>query len=233
MRSEKILLYDTAAEIWEAAKEAYSHVENTPELFNIESLLHDQRQEELSVTQYFNILNQNWQQLDMFENHKWSCSNDALYYKKIVEQKRLYKFLIGLNKSLDDEQGRILSRSPLPSLLEAFAEVRREESRKKLMMGKPNPPNEASAMATRGGQYSFNNRKQRKDRPRCDHCHKIGHTKERCWDLHEEPEDNQFPSGGDGRSDEVKFVNRKDGRDNSAISEGNSDTSGASPFSKE
>lgn len=57
-----------------------------PELFDIEGLLHDRRQEELSV---FNILNRNWQQFDMLENHKWSCSDDALYYKKIVEQKRL------------------------------------------------------------------------------------------------------------------------------------------------
>lgn len=77
------------------------------------------------------------------------------------------------------------------------------------MMGRPNPPNEASAMAARGGQYSFNNSQQGKDEPRCDHCHKIEHTKERCWDLHGKPEDNQFPSRRYGRSDEVKFVIEK------------------------
>ena len=54
---EKFLLYETAAEIWEATKEAYSHVENTSELFEIEYILHDQRQGDLTVTQYFNILN--------------------------------------------------------------------------------------------------------------------------------------------------------------------------------
>lgn len=58
----------------------------------------------------------------------------------------------------------------------------------------------------------------------CDHCHKIGYTKERCRDLHGKPEDNQFPSRRDDRSDEVKFFNRKDSRGNSAISEDNSDT---------
>ena len=32
---ENFLLYETAAEIWEAAREAYSHMENTSELFEI------------------------------------------------------------------------------------------------------------------------------------------------------------------------------------------------------
>ena len=58
---ENFLVYDKATEIWEAAKISYSHVENTFELFDIECLLHDQRQEELTVTRYFNILNRNWQ----------------------------------------------------------------------------------------------------------------------------------------------------------------------------
>ena len=117
---ENFLLYETTAEIWEAAKEAYSHVENTSELFDIEYVLHDQRQGELSVFQYFSILNRFWRQLDMFEEHHWKCNNDALFYKKIVEQKRLYKFLIGLNKNLDEVRGRILSKQPFPGLREAF-----------------------------------------------------------------------------------------------------------------
>ena len=38
---ENFLLYETAQKIWEAAREAYSYVENTSELFEIENLLHD------------------------------------------------------------------------------------------------------------------------------------------------------------------------------------------------
>ena len=46
---ENFLLYDTTQEIWEAAREAYSHIENTSELFEIESIL-DDRQGESQVT---------------------------------------------------------------------------------------------------------------------------------------------------------------------------------------
>uniref|UniRef100_A0A1S8ACV3 Retrotransposon Copia-like N-terminal domain-containing protein n=1 Tax=Citrus limon TaxID=2708 RepID=A0A1S8ACV3_CITLI len=85
---ENFLLYGTAKEIWDAAKETYSSSENTAELFQIETILHDFRQENLSVTQYFNTLTRHWQQLDMFDTHTWKCADDAVTYKKIVEQKK-------------------------------------------------------------------------------------------------------------------------------------------------
>lgn len=45
-----------------------------------------------------------------------------------------YEFLAGLNRDLDDVKGRISSRRPLPSSREAFAEVCREENRRKVML---------------------------------------------------------------------------------------------------
>ena len=54
---KNFLFYDTAQEIWEAAKDAYSHIKNTLELFDIESVLDNLRQGDSHVTQYFNSLN--------------------------------------------------------------------------------------------------------------------------------------------------------------------------------
>jgi len=115
------------------------------------------------VTQYFNSLNKYWLQLDKFDNIEWKCTEDSTKYKKIVEQKRLNKFLMGLNKNLDGVRGRILGTKPLLSIREAFSEVRREESRLKIML-KPAASNlEHSALATRG--TSSQNFKPRKGRP--------------------------------------------------------------------
>ncbi|KAF7809362.1 Retrovirus-related Pol polyprotein from transposon TNT 1-94 [Senna tora] len=58
----------------------------------------------------------------------WSCLTDAQYFKKLVEEKRLYKFLLGLNETFEDVCGRILGRSPLPSFKEAFSEPRSRSS---------------------------------------------------------------------------------------------------------
>ncbi|RVX19370.1 hypothetical protein CK203_008850 [Vitis vinifera] len=60
---ENFLLFGTAKDIWDAAKETYSSSENTSELFQVESALHDFRQGEQSVTQYYNTLTRYWQQL--------------------------------------------------------------------------------------------------------------------------------------------------------------------------
>ena len=161
---ENFLLFGTAKDIWDAAKETYSSSENTLELFQVESALHDFRQGEQSVTQYYNTLTRYWQQLDLFETHSWKCSDDAATYKKIVEQKRLFKFFLGLNRELDDVRGRIMGIKPLPSLREAFSEVRREESRKKVMMGskeQPTPTLDACALAARSFNSSGGDRQKR------------------------------------------------------------------------
>ena len=57
---ENFLLYGTAKEIWDAVRETYSSSENTLELFEIEAALHDLRQGDLTVTQYFNTLTRHW-----------------------------------------------------------------------------------------------------------------------------------------------------------------------------
>ena len=156
---ENFLLYGTTKEIWDAARETYSNFENTSEIFEIEATLHDLRQGDLSVTQYFNILSCHWQHLDMFEVHTWKCPEDTALYQKIVEQKRTFKFLLGLKKNLDEVRGRVMGTKPFPSIREAFSEVRREESRKKVMMGSQNSALsiKGSALAARGLPSNTNN----------------------------------------------------------------------------
>ncbi|RVW43757.1 Retrovirus-related Pol polyprotein from transposon TNT 1-94 [Vitis vinifera] len=124
---ENFLSFDTAKEIWDIAKETFSDKENTSEIIQIEGILHDLRQGNLTVTEYFNTLTRLWRQLDTFEVHNWNCVTDGFLYKKIVERKRVFKFLLGLNKNLDEIRGRIMGVKPLPSLREAFSEVHREE----------------------------------------------------------------------------------------------------------
>lgn len=52
----------------------------------------------------------------------------------MVEKERIFDFLQCLNLDLDEVRGRLLGIKPFPSMREVFAEVRREESRKKVML---------------------------------------------------------------------------------------------------
>ena len=149
---EKFILYKTAIETWDAVKETYSTKEKTAEHVDIEIVLHDLRQGDLTITNYHNILAHHWQQLDVYKEYDWNCPEDAAKYQKIVEKRQLFKFLLGLIKDLDEVRGRILGTKPLPTICEAFVEVKREESRKKLMLGKQIAATiiESSALAARG-----------------------------------------------------------------------------------
>ncbi|KAG8391052.1 hypothetical protein BUALT_Bualt01G0147800 [Buddleja alternifolia] len=110
---ENFMYYGTAKEIWDAARETYSNGDST-------------------VTEYFNTLTRHWQQLDIYEELVWKCHEDELLHKKVVEKERIYKFLLGLNKNLDEVCGRVLSIKPLPSVRKKNSEIRREESRQKV-----------------------------------------------------------------------------------------------------
>ena len=70
------------------------------------------------------------------------------------EYDKVYLFLAGLNKELDEVRGRILGQKPLPSLQEVFLEIRREESRRRVMLQRHKPKTnleiQSLALITRG-----------------------------------------------------------------------------------
>lgn len=90
--SNTFMLYPTAAAIWKAAKDMYSKRDNISELYGLETQLKDIKQGDQSVSKYFSILSQIWQQIDTLEGYKWECSVDCQLYKKIKETRRIFGF---------------------------------------------------------------------------------------------------------------------------------------------
>lgn len=143
-----------------------------------------------NVTKYFNSLKRLWQDLDLFNDYEWKSTDDCNHYKKTVEDGRIFKFFIGLSVEFDEVRGRIIGRQSLPSIGEVFSEVRREESRRLVMLGKKNSgsavENSVLAAGTNVGQ---NNSKKYDGKPRiwCERCKKPRHTIETCWKIHGKP----------------------------------------------
>ncbi|XP_044463243.1 uncharacterized protein LOC123194143 [Mangifera indica] len=188
---ENFLLYETAYEVWEAVKETYSNKDNISERFRIEGVLHEMKQGDLTVIEYFNKLSHLWQQVDIFNKLNWKCNDDGAVFKLYLKEMRIFKFLIGLNDNPDEVRGRILSVKPLPSIREVVSDVRREESRKKVMLRSETMPTsgDASTLAARGNSNNPVDGKTRKGRPWCEHCRRPGHYKETCWEIHGRPVD--------------------------------------------
>ena len=114
----------------------YSNLENQSQIFELTLKLGEIRQEEDNITKYFNSLKQIWQDLDLFNTYEWKSVEDGRHHKKTMEDYRIFKFLASLNVEFDEVRGRIIGRQPLHSIGEVFSEVRREESRRNVMLGK-------------------------------------------------------------------------------------------------
>ena len=155
--------------------------------------LGDIRQGSDIVTIYFNSLKRIWRDLDLFNTYEWKNTEDCKYYQKMVDANRVFKFLARLNVEYDEVRRRIVGRNPLLSLSEGFSEVRREESRKLVMLGKKKSGESGLSKnmalittdANASGQHIASQRKaEEKPRVRCDHYNKPRHTWETCWVLH-------------------------------------------------
>ncbi|KAL4271464.1 hypothetical protein GQ457_13G023380 [Hibiscus cannabinus] len=130
---DNFMLYRTASQIWTAARDTYSNTDNIVELFGVENHIRELRQADLTLGQYFGQLNTCWQQIDLYEVPEWKCPNDAKVYATLKNQKHVFQLLSGLSDDLD-VRSRILATKPLTSVREAFSEVRREESRRGVML---------------------------------------------------------------------------------------------------
>ncbi|KAG6537056.1 hypothetical protein ZIOFF_002134 [Zingiber officinale] len=124
--STNYMCYSTVKELWGNVSQMYSDLDNQSQVF------------ELTLNTY-----------------EWKSADDYNHHKKIMEDDRIYKFLTGLNVEFDEVRGKIIGRLPLPSIGEVFVEVRREESRRSVMLGKRSTSEsiENSALFTNAANY--------------------------------------------------------------------------------
>ena len=54
---------------------------------------------------YFTSLNKIWQELDLEDDYKWSCTANCERYKAQISKERTYDSLARLNKEMDEVQG--------------------------------------------------------------------------------------------------------------------------------
>ena len=141
----------TEKDVWDAIRETYSDAENASQIFKLKMWLWQRKQGDREVTEYYTKMLGLWQDLDLNCEEELECTGDSVQFKKKMENERVFEFLTGLNRELDDVRSRVLSRRPLPSIGEVFSKVRREESRRKVILWEPLTSKlKASALVTRG-----------------------------------------------------------------------------------
>ncbi|RVW39488.1 Retrovirus-related Pol polyprotein from transposon TNT 1-94 [Vitis vinifera] len=115
---------------------------------------------------------------------------DALTPDVGAQQTQLDKFfmvltLIGLRPDLEPIRDQILGSSSVPSLDDVFARLLRISSTQTLPSDSASDSSVLVSQTTsRGGRSGTRGRGQR---PHCTYCNKLGHTRDRCYQLHGRP----------------------------------------------
>ncbi|KAH7524821.1 hypothetical protein FEM48_Zijuj06G0159800 [Ziziphus jujuba var. spinosa] len=121
-------------EIWDCLHRTYSKTRNTAQVYEIKVKAGATKQGDKSVTEYANLLQNLWQELDYYQVIEMKCHEDAVSLKNFIEKDRVYDFLAGLNPEFDQVRIQIIGKDCTPSLEETISLIRAEESRRSVML---------------------------------------------------------------------------------------------------
>ena len=174
------MCYDIAKDLWDNVSQMYSDFGNQSQVYEITLKLGEIRQGENSVTKNFNTLKSLWQDLDLFNDYEWKCPEDCNFYKKIVENNRIFKFLAGLNVEMRS-WGELLADNRFPLLERCLLRSIVRKARQVMLGKKPQPPsieNSALIVGSVGGRGKKTEDKKSTGSVWCDYCNKARHTRE-------------------------------------------------------
>jgi hypothetical protein len=197
---------EIASEVWDELKETYDKMDGSV-IFNLAHKIHELKQGDLYVPEYYHKLNSLWREFDiltLLPVCTCAAQEDTLKHNQLV---RLMQFLMGLNDVYQNVRSNLLTRDPLPNVKDAFVVVSREESHKGLSSSslsaksvpaaftvKSNATNSNNSNAysnsnNRKGNTISNSNNNRGPNPNlvCKHCGLIGHTIDRCFELNGYP----------------------------------------------
>ena len=135
------------------------------------------RQGDYPLSEYYNEMNSVFLELDYGRPNDMECTNDI---EKHIVKDRIYIFLTGLDRNLDQVGGRILATSPLLSLEEAYSQVRREERRQFTMTIEDRSKASALTVQKNNSQPTPPIRPSNHFSHFCTHCNNTRHTKDVC-----------------------------------------------------
>ena len=134
MISDTCMFLTTAKEIWNFICRTYSKAHDAAQVYEIKIKTAATKQGDKSATEYANLLQNLWQELDHYRVFEMKCPDDAVILKNFVEKDRVYDFLAGLNPEFDQVRIQILGKEERPPLEETISLIRAEESQRSVML---------------------------------------------------------------------------------------------------
>ncbi|GKD26884.1 ribonuclease H-like domain-containing protein, partial [Tanacetum coccineum] len=127
---------DNASEVWAQLKETYDKLDGSI-IFNLLQKIHNFKQGELTVSEYYHQLNSLWREFDIMTKLpkcSYAAREDVSKHNRLI---KLMQFLMGLNDVFQPIRSSILARETLPDVKDAFAIISKEESHRGIASSSP------------------------------------------------------------------------------------------------
>lgn len=85
--AKHIFSYQREKEMWDVV-ETYLDVENLAQIIEIRTSICKMKQGGQSVTKYYSMLGDLWQELDQYCNAEWEYTNNSARYNKMLEKEK-------------------------------------------------------------------------------------------------------------------------------------------------
>ena len=179
----KILLhlraYKTCSKIWNQAKVLYTN--DIQRLYKVASPIVNIRQQYMDLSNYIGqIASLKEEFLTLMP-----LTSDVGAQQSQVDKFFMVLTLIGLRPDLETLRDQILGSPLVPSLDDVFARLLRISSTQTLPSDSPLDSSVLVSHTNLQGGRSGN--RGQGQRPHCTYCNKLGHTRDRCYQLHGRP----------------------------------------------
>ena len=94
-------------------RQTYSQVRDAAQIYDIKTRILTTKQDYRFITEYSNILQNLWQELDHYKCIKMKCSENATIIKKFMEKDKIYIFFLDKMLNLT-----LLDWKKIPSIIE-------------------------------------------------------------------------------------------------------------------
>ncbi|KAH9652494.1 protein kinase domain-containing protein [Citrus sinensis] len=208
-----VLYAQSAREVWQDLQERFQQT-NAPKIYELKQAISNLRQGDASVSLYYTRMKALWDELNSLQQvGPCTCAN-AKTVSQMQQLDRAMEFLQGLHDRYAATRSQILLMDPFPYANKIYSLVRQEEKHQDIhaIGGSPEAAalttqsrnsfgnrnwNNNSAVDNRGGNLNANG-----GRPSCEHCGKLGHTKQKCFELNGYPPN--WRRRGQGNKNEIK-----------------------------
>ncbi|XP_057546216.1 uncharacterized protein LOC130825160 [Amaranthus tricolor] len=190
----QFLDYTVARDLWKGIEILLNSGRDELQIFDLSSQANNIKQDRDPIEVFYGKLTTIWKEIDRRQPNPMKHTEDITIFNTFIQKQRLFQFLAGINDTFDKEKRDLLNQDPLPTVEIAYATIRREISRRGIMIqasssGK-HPSEIGSGLAVKQyrSETSYRRDKEDKTHLKCSYCGGSRHTKDGCFKLKGYPE---------------------------------------------